>query len=86
MPSIDRVGAVRITIYLNDHRPAHVHAVKGRCKAVLILNCPFGPPGILENVGFSRAEMRRILEQCLARITDYCKQWEQLHGSNRQHS
>lgn len=27
MPTIFRIGAVRVVIYPNDHRPAHVHVV-----------------------------------------------------------
>lgn len=83
MPTIDRLNATRIVIYLNDHRPAHVHAIHGKCKAVLILHCPEGPPELWENSGFSRAEIRHILEICIARLTLYCGEWERHHGSDR---
>lgn len=54
MPAIDCIGGARVVIYLNDHRPAHVHVLQGDCHAVLVLRCPDGPP-----------EIRHILEEIL---------------------
>ena len=30
MPTIHRIGAIRICIYLDDHNPPHFHALLGR--------------------------------------------------------
>lgn len=86
MPTIDRIGRARVLIYLNDHRPAHVHVLQGDCHAVLVLHCPDGPPEIRENLGFSRAEMRHILEETLSRLTLFCREWERHHGPDRPNS
>jgi hypothetical protein len=42
LPTVLRFGGVRVVIYLNDHRPAHVHAIGRGCEAVFNLNCPAG--------------------------------------------
>lgn len=86
MPTIDRIDAARVVIYLNDHRPARVHVVQGDCRAVLILHCPDGPPELRENIGFSRTEMRRILEESLSRLALFCGEWQRHHGPGRQNS
>ncbi|EQD56085.1 hypothetical protein B1B_09084, partial [mine drainage metagenome] len=43
MPTVLRFGRVRVMIYTNDHRPAHVHAWEGRKQAVFNLKCQGGP-------------------------------------------
>ena len=86
MPTIDRIDAARVVIYPNDHRPAHVHVVQGDCRAVLILHCPYRPPEIRENIGFSRTEMRHILEGSMSRLALFCGEWERHHGPGRQNS
>ena len=86
MPTIDRIDAARVVIYLNDHRPAHVHVVQGERSAVLILHCPNGPLELRENIGFSRTEMRHILEESLSRLALFCREWERYHGPGRQNS
>ena len=86
MPTIDRIDAARVVIYLNDHRPAHVHVVQGERSAVLILHCPDGPLELRENIGFSRTEMRHILEGSMSRLALFCGEWERHHGPDRQNS
>jgi len=38
MPTLLRIGAFEIRIYLNDHPPAHVHVVKDRAQAMIALD------------------------------------------------
>jgi hypothetical protein len=52
MPTVLRLGRLRVVIYLNDHRPAHVHVMGGGQEAVFKLNCPAGPAELRENYGF----------------------------------
>jgi Domain of unknown function (DUF4160) len=44
MPSVDVIDGLRVVIYPNDHRPAHVHVIGSGCEAVFNLHCPEGPP------------------------------------------
>jgi hypothetical protein len=43
MPTALRLDGLRVVIYPNDHRPAHVHVIGADGEAVFNLNCPEGP-------------------------------------------
>jgi len=53
MPSVLRIGGLRVVIFPNDHRPAHVHVIGAEGEAVFILHCPNGPPALRESYGLS---------------------------------
>ena len=59
MPTVKRIDGLRVVIYPNDHRPAHVHVIGGDSEAVFDLHCPFGPAEVRENYGFSLKEWGR---------------------------
>src|SRR5579863_2735931 len=61
MPTVLRFYGLRVVLYPNDHRPAHVHVVGRGREAVFELNCSVGPVELRENYGFSRREIRHIL-------------------------
>jgi len=42
MPRVDVIDGLRVVVYPNDHRPAHVHVIGNGCEAVFKLNCPMG--------------------------------------------
>jgi len=54
--------------------------------AAIILHCPDGPPELRENIGFSRTEMRHVLEESISRLALFCGEWERHHGPGRQNS
>src|SRR5260370_25575848 len=60
MPTVLRFDGLRVVIYPNDHRPAHVHVIGRGCEAVFNLSCPAGPAELRENYGFSRREIPQI--------------------------
>lgn len=49
MPTVLRLDGLRVAIYPNDHRPAHVHVLGPGSEAVFVLNCPEGPPELRES-------------------------------------
>src|SRR6266436_5006272 len=49
MPTVLRLNGLRLIVYPNDHRPAHVHVIGRGCEAVFDLNCPAGPVELREN-------------------------------------
>src|SRR2546421_10600116 len=61
MPTVDRIDGLRVVIYPNDHRPAHVHVIGNGCEAVFDLCCPNGPPSLRENFGFARRDVTWII-------------------------
>lgn len=81
MPTVEKVGGLRVVIYPNDHRPAHVHVIGNGCEAVFNLHCPDGPPELRENYGFSQAEVGRIKTALAKRLAHLCAAWKDIHGS-----
>ncbi len=81
MPTVLRFEGLRVVIYPNDHRPAHVHVIGRGCEAVFNLNCPRGEAEIRENYGFSRREVRRIRAVLTDHQAGLCEAWENIHGN-----
>lgn len=80
MPTVLRFDGLRVVVYPNDHRPAHVHVIGAGCEAVFDLNCPDGPPDLRENLGFSRRDLTRIAARLNAALADACTRWSLIHG------
>lgn len=82
MPTVTRIGALRVVIYPNDHRPAHVHVIGADQEALFNLNCPHGPPELRENYGFSVADVNRIKTVLAADVGRLCEEWSRIHESD----
>jgi hypothetical protein len=80
MPTVLRLGGLRVVIYPNDHRPAHVHVIGQGNEAVFDLHCPGGPPELRENYGFDARAATRIREALAAALAALCQAWERIHG------
>ena len=80
MPTIFRLGGLRVVIYTNDHRPAHVHVIGDGCEAVFEMNCPGGPVVLRENYGFALRRLSRINTELLKHRITICSAWERMHG------
>lgn len=80
MPTVLRLDGLRVAIYPNDHRPAHVHVIGAGGEAVFILHCPGGPPTLRETYGFNRHSVDRIFDDLAVHLTTLCKHWSDLHG------
>lgn len=80
MPTVLIVFGLRVVIYPNDHRPAHIHVIGNGCEAVFNLNCPNGPPELRENYGFSRKELAKIVRELIANLAVLCREWRLIHG------
>jgi hypothetical protein len=82
VPTVLRLAGLRIVIYPNDHRPAHVHAVGWSGEAVFELNCPSGPVSLRESFGISPRDVRRIVAMLELEIGLLCAAWEKVHGDH----
>lgn len=80
MPTILRFDGLRVVIYPNDHRPAHVHVKGAQGEAVFILHCPEGPPELRESFGFSRPEVGRIKGVVSGELRALCAEWRKFHA------
>ena len=81
MPTVLRLGGLRVVIYTNDHRPAHVHVIGSRREAVFHLKCFAGLVELRENYGFKRQEITRIKDGLEDNLTELCRSWESIHDS-----
>ncbi|MCE2522821.1 MAG: DUF4160 domain-containing protein [Rhodobacteraceae bacterium] len=80
MPTVLRLDGLRVMIYPNDHRPAHVHVTVADGEAVFILNCPDGPPELREIYGhFNRRKLSRIQNDLATHLFALCQKWSEIH-------
>jgi len=79
MPTVSRLGGLRVVIYPDDHFPAHVH-VLGEGEAIFVLNCPDGPPQLHESRGLKAQVLARIERDLPACLKDLCTAWSEIHG------
>lgn len=82
MPTVLRLGGLRVVIYPADHRPAHVHVIGAGGEAVFILNCPDGPPELREVHGFTLRDVRRIEADLGPHVAALCNEWKAIHGDH----
>jgi hypothetical protein len=80
VPSVMRIDDLRIVVYPNDHRPAHVHVIGRGYEAVFNLNCPTGPVELRENYGFPGRALSKILDISTRHLKTLCQAWERIHG------
>jgi hypothetical protein len=80
MPTVFRFDGLRVVIYLNDHRPAHVHVIGRGCESVFKLNCWAGPAELRENYGFSKRDLAHIQAVLTEHLQELCREWEEIHG------
>lgn len=75
VPTVARIDGLRVVIYPNDHRPAHIHVIGQGCEAVFMLNCPSGPPVLRESLGFGRSQLVRIERSLDEMLQTLCADW-----------
>jgi hypothetical protein len=80
MPTVLRIGSLRVVIYANDHRPAHVHVKGAGGEAVFILHCPDGPPALRDSFGFGRSDLGRMKAALIGALSVLCAEWRAIHG------
>ena len=80
MPTILRFDGLRVVIYPNDHRPAHVHVIGPAKEAVFILDCPDGPAGLRGTYGFTRQALRAAEAALNKALVGLCEDWKAIHG------
>lgn len=80
MPTAHRFDGLRVVIYPNDHRPAHVHVIGGGNEAVFALHCPHGPPELHLSYGFENRDLHRISDALAEVLPTLCEKWRNIHG------
>ena len=80
MPKVDVIDGLRVVVYPNDHRPAHVHVIGKGCEAVFKLNGPVGIPDLRENYGFTSGDIAKIKAGLTSNAAQLCAAWSRIHG------
>lgn len=80
MPTVLRIDGLRVVIYPNDHRPAHVHVIGPNGEARFLLNCPGGPPALHESFNFKLADLNDVQARLSHALAALCAEWEKYHG------
>ena len=81
MPTVYRFGSLRVVVYPNDHRPAHMHVIGPDGEAVFILNYPEGPVSLRESFGFAAQVVRSLEASLNETLPALCRAWETIHGA-----
>lgn len=76
MPTIFTEGGFRFMIYLDDHSPAHVHAIGPGCTIRIGLE----PLQLLSSVGAKAGEVRRAMTIAKRRREELVAAWRKHHG------
>ena len=80
MPTVLRFGALRVVVYLNDHRLAHVHVIGRGRQAIFELNVPAGSVALRENYGFAFSQIAAIRRALVQDLAFLLAEWEKIHG------
>jgi hypothetical protein len=80
MPTVLRLGVLRVVVYPNDHRPPHVHVVGQGHEAVFELNRLARTVALRENYGFPQRDLAAIEGKLLQNLAALLSAWERLHG------
>ena len=71
--------SARFMIRTKDHRPPHVHVIRGDCEAKLEIE----NGEIIWSEGFSRNDLRRITEVVVARKVLLLEAWDEIHKEKK---
>lgn len=76
MPTIFTESGFRFMIYLDDHPPAHVHAIAADC----MIRIGLEPLEVLSSVGAKASDVRRAMEIAQRRREELVAAWRKHHG------
>ena len=77
MPTVLRIGGLRVVIYPADHTPAHVHVIGDGCEALFLIA---DAVVLRENYGFSVRVIARIRVELEANRGALLDAWRRIHG------
>ena len=76
MPTVLRAEGFEIKIHLNDHAPAHVHALKAGGEAIITLE----PIIVLRFWRMSRSDVANAKGIVQENQTSLLNDWDRIHG------
>lgn len=78
-----RSGAFRVQIYIDDHKPRHVHVIGGGGEAKVNLDCDGEENGVelVDAYGLNRSEIRKAVAIVAENREFLIGKWESIHGA-----
>lgn len=83
MPTILRRNGFAFRVYPNDHRPAHVHVIKGDGEVVIELGGERTPPSIREVYGMRDRDVVSAFGMAVEFKTELLAAWKKIHEAGR---
>lgn len=80
MVTVHREAGFRISIFTDDHEPAHVH-VRGDGHAKVNLLGPDGLPALVFAKGMTLAELRKAMRIVGEQQHNLLARWNEIHGN-----
>ena len=75
MPTVHREGPFRFVIWLNDHRPPHVHCFTADEETVLVIES-----GEVREAGMQPRHVDRAVAIVAAHREMFMAKWREIHG------
>lgn len=79
MVTVYRAHGLRIVIFVDDHKPAHVH-VFGDGEAKINLTGADDAPELLSATSMTRADIRRAMRIVKEQQAFLLERWSEIHG------
>ena len=76
MPTVFTEGGFRFMIYVDDHPPAHVHAIGADC----MIRIGLEPLEVLSSIGAKQNDLRRAMDIAERRTEELMAAWGEHHG------
>jgi hypothetical protein len=78
MPTILRFRGFNIMIFVDDHEPAHVHAIGHGGFVIFDLGCPNGPVMFRDGSGLKRSDRRAVEGFLNDNVGILCERWREI--------
>ncbi|MSP96174.1 MAG: DUF4160 domain-containing protein [Betaproteobacteria bacterium] len=80
MPTVLRVGGLRLIIWPDDHLPPHVHAYSADGSAKIVIGTATSQPHLMAVAGLSRRQTADALRAVADNQVLLLEAWESIHA------
>lgn len=75
MPTVMKIGSIKIYVYADDHNPPHVHVLHADCSAVIEIETGT----VVKHRGFKASELKILVRTISANKEALLAAWESLN-------
>lgn len=80
MPTVYRANGLEVMIYVDDHRPAHVHVFSADGEVVINLHDSVERMEIRTVAGMRKKDVRKAWDVVTENHAAFLRQWREIHG------